>query len=150
MTENLFQSGNFILHSGSLSHWKIDCDALTNDDWATLALMISERVKFSVAIPIPCGGVKFASALRRYETGRIDRDPVLIVDDVLTTGTSMEEKRKYYPDSIGAVVFARGDCPDWITPLFQMNSETTRRSKANIPQYSNQEAKSDASDSPAT
>jgi len=48
---------------------------------------------------------------------------LLIVDDVLTTGSSMEEVRKEmgtYYQSEGFVLFARGECPDWITPLFQM------------------------------
>lgn len=42
------------------------------------------------------------------------------MDDVLTTGamTSMEEAR--HGEAIGFVLFARGQCPSWVTPLFTM------------------------------
>lgn len=114
---NLFQQGNFILHSGGKSGWKIDCDALTDMDWDTLALMISERCKFGAAIGIPRGGVKLAEALKQY----ITEGETLIVDDVLTTGTSMErERQRQGGKPTGFVVFARDKCPDWITALFQM------------------------------
>jgi hypothetical protein len=56
------------------------------------------------------------------------KGPRLIVDDVLTTGGSMERARDKHrgqgpagrPGIIGAVVFARGQCPHWIRCLFQM------------------------------
>jgi len=34
---NLFQFGDFSLHSGSKSKWKIECDALTDEDVEALA-----------------------------------------------------------------------------------------------------------------
>jgi hypothetical protein len=59
--------------------------------------------------------------------------PHLIVDDVLTTGGSMErlreERRKLLPPGtmvepgnwiVGAVVFSRGQCPLWVSALFRM------------------------------
>ena len=114
---NLFQQGSFILHSGSTSGWKIDCDALTNDDWETLALMISEKCRFGNVIGIPRGGIKLAKALEQYVT----EGETLIVDDVLTTGGSMEKERQQCSGTpIGFVVFARNECPDWISTLFQM------------------------------
>lgn len=118
---SLFKLGNFILHSGNRSSWKIDCDALTGGDWGTLAVMAQEKLlkrglRFSYVIGIPQGGLPFAWELEKYS---IPNYPVLIVDDVLTTGNSMERMRKHYPDAIGCVVFTRGKCPDWVTPLFQ-------------------------------
>lgn len=48
----------------------------------------------------------------------------VIVDDVLTTGESMEEMRLHYSSrTIGVVLFARGKCPDWVTPIFSLCSD---------------------------
>ena len=63
-----------------------------------------------------------------------DKDlPILICDDVLSTGNSMDARRKEVVEKnekgttiIGVVVFARGKCPDWITPLFSMSDDGTR------------------------
>lgn len=113
----LFQSGNFTLHSGSKSSWKISCDTLTDRDWETIAYMIQEKLKFGKVIGIPTGGLKLAKALEQYATA----GATLIVDDVLTTGKSMEEmKATCDGEVIGAVVFARGECSTWIHPLFSM------------------------------
>jgi orotate phosphoribosyltransferase len=118
---NLFVDGEFTAHSGETLPFKIDCDALTDADFATLAAKISRRmVRFRDVYGIPRGGVRLGLALLRYCTGS-PLDPMLIVDDVLTTGRSMEEARKRFgPNTIGAVIFARGPCPDWIVPLFAL------------------------------
>ena len=131
LTPHLFNvnpAGEFELHSGEKSYWKLDCDALTVSDWNTLAYMILKRVKpFTHVYGIPTGGVPLQAALRAYQVqGTTPR--VLIVDDVLTSGESMERTREdVYEDLmfkdteiIGAVVFARGPVPDWITPLFAL------------------------------
>ena len=115
---SLFQQGDFNLHSGNRSNWKIDCDALTDKDWSTLAMMTSQLFHFSAVAGIPGGGLKLANKLQKYCRKGY---PTLIVDDVLTTGKSMEETRKNYPNAIGVVVFARGECPEWITSLFIYN-----------------------------
>lgn len=119
----LFQLGRFRLHSGEHVRWKIECDALTEDDLAALALMLKERVQpFGSVIGVPGGGFPLAKALRKYRTA----GPLLIVDDVLTTGASMEEVRHatipgwHGATAIGAVLFARGPCPEWITPVFTL------------------------------
>ena len=86
-----------------------------------MAYIVKEKVKFREVIGIPEGGVRFAQALERYKQGGY---PTLIVDDVLTTGASMEAiRKKRGRDSIGIVLFARGECPNWITPLFRLSSE---------------------------
>jgi orotate phosphoribosyltransferase len=119
---NLFQLGDFHLHSGQKSKYKINCDALTEEDWQTLAMMLVERMHypFKDVVGVPTGGLKLAEALRQYQ------DPsapfTLIVDDVLTTGYSMEEiSQKIAIPYIGAVVFAREKVPDWVTPLFTLS-----------------------------
>ena len=113
---SLFRSGVFHLHGGQTSRWKIDCDALTDADLETLALMLSERVSpFGRVEGVLSGGLCLAAAMRKFVTS----GPLLIVDDVLTTGTSMEAQRNGR-EAIGAVLFARGACPAWVRPLFQL------------------------------
>lgn len=118
---NLFIDGAFTAHSGETLSFKIDCDALTDADLATLAAEIARRmVRFRDVYGIPRGGVRLGLAFLQYCTGS-PLDPLLIVDDVLTTGRSLEEARKRFgPNTIGAVIFARRPCPDWIMPLFVM------------------------------
>ena len=71
---------------------------------------------------LPRGGIMFAEALEPYASNR-DEHPWLIVDDVLNTGSSMNEERDRLRalgvDAIGIVAFARQPCPDWVYPIFQ-------------------------------
>jgi orotate phosphoribosyltransferase len=116
---NLFQKGQFTLNSGPTAHFKIECDALTNDDWECLAFLLFNRLPaFSSVEGVPTGGLKLAEAMKKYTSSE---GPLLIVDDVLTTGGSMERFRGIRP-AIGAVVFARAACDvmHWVTPLFVM------------------------------
>ena len=86
---------------------KIECDALTPPIGETLAAMVAERFQFKWVYGIPRGGTKFARALARYST-RSNEHPVLIADDVLTTGGSMELARSGLTRRcVGVVVFAR-------------------------------------------
>ncbi len=122
---NLFQKVNFISHSGKPLDWKLECDALTNEDWECIAYLISKKFTFYGVSGVKQGGLKLAKALEKYCDNNLMEGLFLIVDDVLTTGGSMEEMKKYYrictSASIqGVVLFARGECPDWITPIFQM------------------------------
>ena len=48
----LFRHGQFTLHSGSQSAFKIDCDALTPDDIEALSKVISERLSYEIAYPV--------------------------------------------------------------------------------------------------
>ncbi len=130
---NLFQSGKFRLHSGDESSFKIECDALTTKDWQVLAEQVNNMgITFNFVNGIPKGGIKFAKALQKYAVVPVKDGgllPYLIVDDVLTTGTSMNQQREKLigqgmrREIIGIVLFARGECPEWIIPLFQMNSK---------------------------
>ena len=117
---SLFNSGQFRLHSGSVSSFKIDCDALTEDDWKAIAAIVGQHTKFGQVIGVPSGGLRLAEALAPYCTS----GPTLIVDDVLTTGASMREVAEglgaMHPYT-GFVLFARGPCPSWVWPLFVMS-----------------------------
>lgn len=115
---NLFQSGAWTLHSGANTTWKIDCDALTEWDICTLAQMILEQCPLIGAVEgVPRGGVRLAAAIERL-IWKPPSGQLLIVDDVLTTGASLEAHRNGR-DALGAVIFARGPVPSWVTPLFQ-------------------------------
>lgn len=112
----LFQVGDFVLRSGLRSGWKIECDALSEGDWAAAALMAAEILPpFGRVEGVPRGGVPFALALARHAT----RGPLLIAEDVVTTGGSMERFRAGR-EAIGVALFGRGSPPDWVTPLFRM------------------------------
>lgn len=127
---NLFDYGVFKLHSGNTSYYKIDCDALTDKDIESLAFVISQQqIYFSSVFGIPTGGLRLANALQQFaEPNRLNL-PILIVDDVYTTGNSMREFKakikREYPDIpvIGIVVFDRSKkgtyVPNWIGSLFK-------------------------------
>ena len=123
---HLFQSVDFKSHSGLNLSWKIEMDALSDPEWFTIKKMIMEySPPFREAVGIPEGGVKLGDLLNEHATGN-EEDPVCIVDDVLTTGESMEYFLTQYQRNrrpfmaIGWVVFARNPCPHWVKPLFQM------------------------------
>jgi len=113
----LFQLGDFVSHNGNVLKWKIECEALNIYDWHCLAHIISHILpSFGLTEGVPRGGLMLAESLRYYI---VSPGPLLIVDDVLTTGKSMEEQRAGRA-ALGVVVFARAQCPKWITPVFQM------------------------------
>ncbi len=122
---DLFQKIDFTSHAGLDLTWKIEMDALTPDEWECIAHMIMEHsVPFKEAIGIPRGGMMLGKILNRYGTGSIDH-PICIVDDVLTTGGSMNEfyRKRHWRNPtqyIGWVVFSRNKPPDWVNTLFQM------------------------------
>lgn len=119
---SLFRWGSFKLHSGSKSQFLIECAFLHPEDWITLARLVAKQIDFKDVVGIPSGGLKFAEALKFYKKDKPDL-PTLIVDDVLTTGNSMTEVReKVGGYCIGIVLFARGKCPWWVYPMFEMNT----------------------------
>ena len=98
---NLFQIGDFTSHAGRELHWKIECDALTDDDWECIAKMIHERCQY-------------ITPTNPYR---------LVVDDVWTTGKSMMEVMQ--PGDVGFVVFARErilfDANKYVRAVFTMD-----------------------------
>jgi len=117
---SLFIRQNIILHSGQKSDFKIECEALTDEDIETLAYLISKKFRFSRVIGIVRGGMRLMLAMEQYISPE-EKFPVLIVDDVLTTGGSMEDaKKKLGEPCLGVVIYARGECPYWVYPVFQM------------------------------
>lgn len=107
---NLFQSGNFTLAQGEKSFFKIECDALTEDDITTLARLVVSRVpRYASVFGVPNGGIRLAKALEPYATEGFNF-PRLVVDDVLSTGKSMRAAMTKTSD-IGVVIFARAPIP---------------------------------------
>lgn len=124
----IFKSGLFTLHSGSESRFKIDLDGLTTEDWETLAAMVANNFPyhFGEVYGIPKGGVPFADALQKY-CKPDKQQTLLIVDDVMTTGNSFREayemsvSQPKYKHIFGVVVFARGNGPEWVFPMFNLD-----------------------------
>lgn len=117
---SLFKYGEFTLHSGEQTWFKIDCDALDDEDLRVLALLIYEDVGlFGHVEGVATGGTRLADALRQFANYASEK--LVIVDDVCTTGASMEEQRAGR-DAAGYVIFARGEVPGWVTPIFRMTS----------------------------
>lgn len=125
---SIFQWGNFTLHSGDNSWWRIDCDDFTDSEIAIFAKMISEKAGvFQVAICPPShpgsAAPRLVKAINQY--ANLTSAEAIIVDDVLTTGNSMAKLRMEKLQDTrykvkGFVIFARGECPDWVTPIFQL------------------------------
>ncbi|HXJ66869.1 MAG TPA: hypothetical protein VNN79_24190 [Actinomycetota bacterium] len=121
----LFIPGSFLSHSGLTLPFKIECDALSDDDLATLAKMAGARIAFQSVIGVPRGGLRFAAALEPYAVPYAPALPRLIVDDVLTTGTSITNLWRDLGRGLnvkGLVIFARGPCPFWVEAMFTLNS----------------------------
>lgn len=120
----IFQNKPFIGHAGQELPWKVECDGLTDDDWKWAAARVAERLTFDTVVGIATGGLAFESALEKYKTH--DSENYLICDDVLTTGTSMEEYRRFLKSNmslgpiIGVVLFARAKPPSWIHAIWRL------------------------------
>lgn len=118
--------GWFSTHSKFQLPWKVDCDDLSDEDIESIARIISWKFAFSEVYGVPTGGTRLADALRKYA---IDKEyPALIVDDVLTSGKSMERlKQEIGGNPIGIVVFSRGKCPNWVWSIFTVNEWSQSR-----------------------
>ena len=116
---NLFISEDFIYPAGLPLTWKVEGDAVSEGDYEALAKIVSEKIKFKDVVGIPRGGIPFENALKQYASND-KNDPLLICDDVYTTGTSMREV--YQEGAIGIVVFVRNEFTvDWITSIWHMS-----------------------------
>lgn len=123
----LFERKNFTSHAGLNLDWKIECDRLSDEDLETLAFLISKKFDFTDVYGVPRGGIRFAEALKKYVSEK--SETILIVDDVMTTGTSMEEARKLFPSGLkvqGIVIFNRRKQKyitrsNWIFSIFKSN-----------------------------
>ena len=133
----LFQDGDFKSHAGLPLKWKLECDAITDDEWRCLAKMVMDYQErpFYKAVGIPRGGLKFAEAMNEYASGN-EEDSIMICDDVSTTGTSFKEfiNENYPMWSAGQgfrwVVFARRPCyehPHHVRALFTMPNPIEER-----------------------
>lgn len=113
----LFQLGNFTSAAGLKLTWKIECDALTDDDWQCIAAVVGPGLDFGEVEGVPNGGVKLAHYLKPYATGQ----GLLIAEDVLTTGNSMNRHRAGRPAD-GLVLFSRAILvPPWVRPILQLS-----------------------------
>ena len=95
--------------------------------------MISEieNRPFYKVVGIPRGGLPLQYAMEKYASGN-SNDPVLIVDDVYTTGTSFKEfVEENYADQkvICWVAFARNPANQQVNALFQMASSMWKNLK---------------------
>lgn len=119
-TLSLFELGPFTLPSGRVTHFKIECDVLTEQDWRALARLATELLPpFENVEGVPQGGLAFAAALREHATEGSSR--LLIADDVWVTGLSMERHRDGR-DAIGIVAFARNPVASWVKSLLFLSA----------------------------
>lgn len=126
----LFNTGVFTLHSGERSEYKIDCDALSDEDIKTLAYLARHFYlpPYGYVASVPTGGLRLGAEMAQWADP--DRsDTLLVVDDVLTTGQSITETLKEflsiaYRPYMGLVIFDRsseGEKPLWVRALFTVN-----------------------------
>jgi len=123
---DLFELGDFTLHSGAKSDWRINEEALSDKSIEAAAHLLSKRLPpFEDCYAIPDGGLRLCTAMHSF-AARTGFGTLLICDDVLMTGWSMHVKRQEllisHPSKriVGAVIFARGPCAGWITPLWNL------------------------------
>jgi hypothetical protein len=126
---SLLQHGNFKLHAGGDSWWRIDCDDMSDAELGIIARMIAEHHGPFNGVVCPkshygSAAPRLVAALEQYKTN-LYSPTFILVDDVLTTGSSMEALRQFIIagrvgiSAKGYVIFARDECPDWVTPVFQ-------------------------------
>lgn len=123
----LFQKKRFQMNAGGWSDFKLECDALGAEDYATLAFLASRKMQWGNVHGVPSGGVPMEEAFRPYCVA--GHPTFLIVDDVLTTGGSLVRARERLeaeaPERTfkGLVVFARGPLPDWVRTFFTLDPD---------------------------
>ena len=93
---SLFQDGDFTSAAGLHLSWKIECDALTLEDWQTIAKVAAPHIgPFHYLFGVPTGGHIVKAAFSPYRDTSLDNQKgsegktMLVVDDVWTTGKSL-------------------------------------------------------------
>lgn len=122
---NLFKWGSFVGAGGGKLDWKIECEALTEEDWhciACLAVSHFDRrgTNISHVLPVPRGGAPLALEITKYFLPTPPLTHPLIVDDVWTTGKSMRDVAKPFKTWKGFVAFARGPLPPNVKCFMQV------------------------------
>ena len=98
--------------------WKIECGVLTKADWHTIAAIVGPCLHFELIMGVPDSGIPFAMALSPWAKRG---GGLLIVDDVITTGGSMESFRDGRKAK-GLVLFDRSeDRPSWVDAVWTLN-----------------------------
>ncbi len=128
---SLFMNVKFKSSAGLDLLWKIECDRMAPGDWECLAARVAERFTFQYVYGVPKGkptgkdnGAAFADACRKHTTD--DGDYYMIVDDVWTTGGSIEATKKAtehrFPNlpRVGVTAWNRSGKvpPQWIASIF--------------------------------
>ena len=108
--------------------WKVECDYLTKADWKCLSYLAKEKLRRipSRVMGVPTGGERWEAIFsEEYSAPGSD---VLILDDVLTTGSSMEEmRRRLIADGVpenkitGMAAFSRGKCTEWVKRIWRLD-----------------------------
>jgi hypothetical protein len=102
------------------SLFKIECDALTPEDWACLAYLGSSLVpKFGEVVGVPNGGLAFAEAMSHFSRRSRWPRPRLVVDDVYTTGGSIRKIMR--EGDLALVAFARKPPPPDIRAIWTLS-----------------------------
>jgi hypothetical protein len=122
----LIQFGDFRSTANVDLRFKIECDALTDDEIEDIARIASPRLgPFGAVVGIPRGGIRLAEHFSEF----IDPNSkeILVVDDVWTTGKSMIDYVSGFNEFAqwkGFVIFKRGGytLPYNIIPMFTLCS----------------------------
>lgn len=127
----LFHWGGFRSTAGHRLPFKIDCDALTDADIHCIANVIASQTTFRAVYSVFTGGDRLGLALIPFQNDE-NSNRIIIVDDVLTTGGSMEATKKrvqrnygamgveFTGEIVGWVIFARKKPADWINAVFTL------------------------------
>jgi len=122
--EPLVQLGDHKLNAGKRSCYKLVCDQFIADNVEALAWMLRQLAgPYGSVAGIPRGGLSLAAAMEKYRDRSLERT-LLLVDDVITTGGSLNRERErlagQYDHIIGVAVFSRGPLPSWVSAMFEM------------------------------
>lgn len=122
-----FHPTGFITHSGKVSNFKIECDALSNNDIETMLRWADEIgliPSYKRVIGIPTGGERIAAILEDHVKPPDNQSEItLVVDDVMTTGKSMTKHLHRHKNSRGFVLFSRRSPIMNVAPLFSLYPE---------------------------